>query len=586
MVSVRTASLLILVLSSCSKCEAPVNIIDANCVSDSGFKDGCDCVEGQTKWCGNSTGECRPGFVFCFKGKWPTCLVSQGPTEELCGDGLDSNCNGDPDDITSTECWEGPANAAFGGSSTCQKGYTTCESGVLHCTGQLLPRPESCDTRTDLDCDGIPGNADTVTDSPCGPDTETGECQVGHWVCTSDGESLCAGAVFPDTESCDGLDNDCNGRIDEDLYRPCSTICGSGLEHCYNGSWVGCTARIPTPDVTCDGIDQACTGIPDQGLICLCTLGSVEFCTDNITDRETGLPKPCGIGTHDCTAFGTWGTCYFYHAETETCDNFDNDCDGVVDNINRECNVPVVTTGACHSGTQVCSEGLWRDCQNSVGPSPEICDHIDNDCNGQVDENIRHHDVVNIVFAIDISPSMCQYTTQLGMAISRYAADFIMTPHKFALVTFPTEFNEFPFPYHVVTDFVGVLQFQAALSSVGCDGGGSEPSIDTMYELASTAPGLSWNPQAFPYIVEMTDEEGQTWGSRTYLEVGDKTTHCSVGSCTGTDRYEVFILTQTPFFTEWMPVVFNDPSRFFEINPVSEQRYLQFFNHVFTEVCR
>ncbi|MEW6378698.1 MAG: cohesin domain-containing protein [bacterium] len=66
-------------------------------------------------------------------------------------------------------------------------------------------------------------------------------------------------------ETCDGKDNDCDGKIDEDLTRACSTACGSGTEVCQDGKWVGCTAPQPQ-DETCDGEDNDCDGQVDEGV--------------------------------------------------------------------------------------------------------------------------------------------------------------------------------------------------------------------------------------------------------------------------------------------------------------------------------
>ncbi|MGN6108045.1 MAG: MopE-related protein [Kofleriaceae bacterium] len=68
-------------------------------------------------------------------------------------------------------------------------------------------------------------------------------------------------------EICDGIDNDCDGQVDEDLVRGCSTACGSGTETCQAGSWGACTAPVPAPEV-CDGDDNNCDGEVDEGDTC------------------------------------------------------------------------------------------------------------------------------------------------------------------------------------------------------------------------------------------------------------------------------------------------------------------------------
>jgi hypothetical protein len=58
-------------------------------------------------------------------------------------------------------------------------------------------------------------------------------------------------------EICDGLDNNCNGEVDENLFRPCATTCGTGREKCIWGKWFSCDAPRPNDAGACPAVIDA-----------------------------------------------------------------------------------------------------------------------------------------------------------------------------------------------------------------------------------------------------------------------------------------------------------------------------------------
>src|SRR5262249_50769351 len=103
---------------------------------------------------------------------------------------------------------------ASAGVGACVRGTQTCSGGAWgECSGAVMPVAEACDT-LDNDCDGKVDNGDFGQGADCEGPGGAGPCQAGISEWGPSGLS-CKSAVMPVAETCDGVDNDCNGVVDD-----------------------------------------------------------------------------------------------------------------------------------------------------------------------------------------------------------------------------------------------------------------------------------------------------------------------------------------------------------------------------------
>jgi hypothetical protein len=185
------------------------------------------------------------------------------------------------------------------------------------------------------------------------------------------------GACVPTgIELCDGKDNDCNGQVDDgdlpeigDLCANQTGECSGGVKQCIGGT-IKCS-KAAGPEA-CDLKDNDCDSMIDEG-----DPGGGALCGTNTGECIAGANR-CIDGQIVCVGR--------VDGSPETCNNRDDDCDGIFDEdvpSGGNCG-PASDQGACEYGQLRCVGGTTV-CVGAVYPSFELCDAtlIDQDCDGQ-----------------------------------------------------------------------------------------------------------------------------------------------------------------------------------------------------------
>lgn len=359
-------------------------------------------------------------------------------------------------------------------------------------------------------------------------------------------------------------------------------VCSSSKKKCEVGVWSECSLEITPTDEICDNLDNNCDGSADEtdptDLRCLSEKSDrVIFYDDKDNDTygdsktakclcETRIPEYFDVLVKrggDCNDFFET----INPSIIEICDNVDNDCNELIDDLSymtsdtskwEKCydgDEELLWNGACKEGHKECFSGK-EFCMNQILPSQEICDFVDNDCNGIINDGLDNTNrAYDIVLVIDKSGSM-QASIDINKAAARsWARSFPQEEYKFALVavaetSVPTIISDkclqdcvqrtcncaqndtscqdgcrnsctivCDTDIALLTNFTDSMTFSNILGQQDADGSGSENTYDVLKYIADGKLQLSWRQNAIKIVVMFTDEEAQSVEDNTESEI-------------------------------------------------------------------
>ena len=347
---------------------------------------------------------------------------------EVCN-GLDDDCNGDVDDGLGG----GPCEVD-NGAGTCP-GTEVCSQGQLVCQGSP-PIDEICNG-VDDDCDGsldegfVDSEGDGIPD--CSDPDDDNDGVDDDFDCEPFNPD-----VSPETvESCNGIDDNCDGDIDEknadgcqvfwqdidadghgSMSAPSRCLCSEDLNIFYTvpdseGEPSDCADFFPEVKPggveVCDGVDDDCDQLVDEGFLDSDGDGKPD-CTDGDDDGD-------GIGDNqDCAPNDP----EIYDGAQEVCNGIDDDCDGLTDEMDATGCVPyyldsdsdgqgtdtVPPTCLCAPDPATLYTAFgWGDCDDLSATTYvgaiELCNGVDDDCDGFTDEWLADFDLDGEADCID-----------------------------------------------------------------------------------------------------------------------------------------------------------------------------------------
>ena len=351
---------------------------------------------------------------------------------ETCN-GIDDNCNGTADEGLTFVTYYADADGDLFGNpavsqSTCNgapSGYVLNNTDCDDLNAAINPSANEVCNGLDDDCDGVADDGLTFANYYSDADGDNyGGAFLGN-LCAAPANSVSVGGDCDDTnaainpsasESCNGIDDNCNGSIDEGLTF--SDYYADNDLDTYGGAFLGNLCAAPVGSVTvggdcndnnnainpgaaetCNGIDDNCNGSIDEGVTSTfyADADNDGYGDASVTTQACTAPSGYVSNSTDCND----AVASINPGASETCNNIDDNCNGSIDegltfndyyldNDGDGYGAGAATNACAAPGSNyVTINGDCNDNAATIFPTaPEQCNGIDDNCNGSIDEGV------------------------------------------------------------------------------------------------------------------------------------------------------------------------------------------------------